>query len=165
MNVTSSGLGGEPVRSTATTQFQYGVNHSLWGRVWSTSTTLYQLNYNSRNRPTTVTSTSTVNKIRIFRTKDKILLWRPPENKVVHTAKKKYVTNKRFVRSELAIKNRWSDSMILEFFEKIFEDKSNQTSKETEKVRHRRQYDSCQLNIQITTILAIPRRSCLVSFL
>ena len=58
------------------------------------------------------TSTSTVNRTRIFRTKEVILLPGVAENEVVRGSKKSDLMRQGFIRGELERNKRWSDAEI-----------------------------------------------------
>ena len=101
--------------------FQRGINHKPRRPV------PYQ-------RAAAATSTSTVNRNRIFRTKEVILLPGVAENEVVRGPRKSDLMGQGFIRSELEINKCWSEVEIMDFLEKL-----NQIPKEDGKFR----YEKC----------------------
>ena len=87
-------------------------------------------------RAAAATSTSTVNRNRIFRTKEVILLPGVAENEVVRGPRKSDLMGQGFIRSELEIHKCWSEFEIMDFLEKQFEEKLNQIPKEDGKFRY-----------------------------
>ena len=86
------------------------------------------INYRTRRpvpyeRAAAATSTSTVNRNRIFWTKEVILLPGVAENEVVRGLRKSDLMGQRFIRSELEINKCWGEVEIIEFQGKQLEEK------------------------------------------
>ena len=81
-------------------------------------------------------STRTVNRNRMFRTKEVIPLSRVAENEVVRGPRNSALMSQGFIRSELEINKCWSKIEIMNFIEKHFQEKLNQIPKEHGKFRY-----------------------------
>ena len=90
-------------------------------------------------RAAAATSTSTVNRNRIFRTKEVILLPGVTANEVVRGPRKSDLMGQGFIRSKLEINKFWSEVEIMDFLGKQFEEKLNRIPKEDGKFM----YEKC----------------------
>ena len=108
-------------RCRSNSMFQRGINHIPRRPI------PYQ-------RTVAATSTSTVNRNQIFRTKKVILLPGVAENKVVRGPGKSDLMDQGFIESQLAINKCWSEVEIMDFQEKQLEEKLIQINRKRSEV-------------------------------